>query len=456
MKNMKHQTCLFYIILIIVMILVINQVCADPLDETYRETFYITTIGNFNTTPGDINNVYDYRSRLLADNSGVMPPNVKVGFSQSFWTLYVTEESYYDYIFKENSPDFYFDLSEDANALFGVHMNGTPWGDVTNQTIDRLSNYLEKYNNGEFVQKDRNGNIRVSSKTQTPFEDEACSDTDQLEMQITLSRNATLVQKLFGRNHRMASRLLRWYQKQHPDLIVFNSMSSETHLNSEANNEYCDFSNASKQEYRDWLSGNGFYSGNPQFGSVSEYNSAYGTSYASWDDLVPPTSTSGSEFDKWQEFRKEQVRQSTQYQFNWSNAGGMSPDKTFGHQVIYYIDSDRGKKAVGDYLSTYALKGGNGVTAYGSNAGDSSLFNIIYGNDKNWGFFEYNPIDTDVADNLTALNNVWNSYSHIICPYRWTGYLEYSRDRWRFRRFRKDRHRFTAFHSWPRHKSKSY
>ena len=399
---------------------------ADPLDETYKDNFYITTIGAFNTSPGSENNIYDYKSRLLSNNGGVMPKNVKVGFSKSFWPLYLTKGSYYDYTFKQSDPDSWIKLAEESDTFYGSHMNGTPWGDSADQSLDILYNYLEKYNNGELLQKDRNGYIRDSGKTQTPTANETQSEVDYLEMQLTLSRNATIIQNYFGRNYKMATRLLRWHQKQHPDLIVFSSTSSEPHLNWEANHEYCDYSNSSKQEYRDWLSGSGFYNGNAQFANVGDYNSAYGTSYASWSALEPPTSTSGSEFDKWQEFRKEQVRQCVRYQFDWSGVGGMSPDKTFGHQIGKYNNgTDQNVAALGEYYSTYAKKGANGITTYGSETSDSTMFNSVYANDKNWGLFEYNPKTTSSTDNLNALNAVWNSYGHIICPYLWYGQPDY-------------------------------
>jgi len=414
---------------------IISVICslttlADPLDETYRETFYITTIGAFNTIPGSENNIYDYKSRLLADNGGVMPKNVKVGYSKSFWPLLQTEGSYYDYIFKEMDADSSVALAEESDTFYGAHMNSVPWGDTADQTVDILHNYLEKYNGGEFLQKDQNGNIRESSKAQEPTANETAGTfSPYLEMQISLSRNATLIQKYFGRNHKMAARLLRWHQKQHPDLIIFNSMSSESHLNNEANEEYCDYSDSSKQEFRDWLSGSGFYNGNPQFASVGDYNSTYGTSYASWDDLTPPTSpnwTAGSEWMKWQDFRKEQVRQSTQYQFDWSGIGGMSPDKTFGHQVADYGDIWRQRKALGDYPTTFADRGANGITAYGAATANSTIFNAVYNNDNNWGLFEYNRMSSNVSYNRDALNAVWNSYGHIICPYLWYGQPTYA------------------------------
>ena len=402
---------------------------ADPLDETYRETFYITTIGAFNTVSNSENNIYDYKSRLLSDNGGVMPKNVKVGYSRSFWTLAVTKGSYYDYIFKQTDPDSLINLAVESDTVYGAHMNGVPWGDSADQSSDILHNFLEKYNGGEFLQKDQNGNIRESSKTQEPTANETAGTFSPfLEMQLSLSRNAALVQKYFSRNHKMAARLLRWHQKQHPDLIVFNSMSSESHLNNEANEEYCDYCDSSKQEYRDWLSGSGFYDGNPQFASVGDYNAAYGTSYANWDDVEPPTSpnwSAGSEWMKWQEFRKEQVRQSTQYQFDWSNFGGMSPDKTFGHQVSDYGDIWRQRKALGDYPTTYANKGANGITAYGSATANSTIFNAVYNNDNNWGLFEFNRMSSTLSYNTDALNAVWNSKGHILCPYLWYGQPAY-------------------------------
>lgn len=103
----------------------------------------------------------------------------------------------------------------------------------------------------------------------------------------------------------------------------------------------------------------------------------------------------------------------------------MCPDKTFGHQVADYGDTDRQRKALGDYPSTYAIKGGNGITAYGTATANSTIFDTVYNNDKNWGLFEYNRLSASTSFNLTALNTVWNSLGHIICPYIWYGQPTY-------------------------------
>jgi len=400
---------------------------ADPLDETYRQTFYITTIGGFNTAPG-INNIFDYKSNMLAKVGGVMPKNIKVGFSRSFWALNQTQGGYYDYLFNQTTPDALVNLAIVSDLPYGSHINGMPWGDSAVQAQDILHNFLEKYDGGIYVQKDRNGNIRKAAVAQTPYADEdAGAFSPFLEMQLTLSRYADVVQQYVGRNNRTAARLLKWYREQHPDLVVFGSMSSEYHQNNTPNNEFCDYSDSSKQDFRDWLSGDGLYENEGQFADLETFNSAFGLSYGSWNEVEPPTAenwSGGSYWSKWHEFRIAQVRNIEQAQIDWTYEAGISPDRNFGHQIPFAPGSSQQQKNACDWTTTFCNNGANGITTYGANSWSPTIFNAIYSNDKNWGIFEYNPLSSETTC-LSALNAVWNYKGHVLCPYAWYGQPTY-------------------------------
>ena len=408
-------------------LLAIIPVKADPLDETYHQTFYITTIGGFNTAAG-INNVFDYKSNMLAKVGGIMPKNIKVGYSRSFWPLNQTQGSYYDYLFNQAGADSLIDLAVVSDTPYGSHINGMPWGDSADQSLDILHNFLEKYDGGSYVQKDRNGNIRQAALEQTPYADEQSgSFSPFLEMQLTLSRNADLVQQYVGRNNRTAARLLKWYREQHPDLIVFGSMSSEYHQNVSANHEYCDYGDWSIQEFRDWLSGDGLYVGEAQYASLAAFNSAFGLSYSSWSEVAPPTAlnwTTGSYWSKWHEFRIAQARNIEQAQIDWTYEAGISPDRNFGHQIPFTPGGSSQQKYACDWTTTFCDNGANGITTYGANSWSPTIFNAIYSNDKNWGIFEYNPLSS-YSTCLSALNAVWNYKGHVLCPYNWYGQPTY-------------------------------
>ena len=416
---------------------------ADPLDEVYWRTFHISPIGGYDQTAGSSNNVTLQRDKLLAQTGGVQPANVKAGFSMAANFMQFTFGSYFDYIYAPASPgsevDASMGLAIASDLPVGYHVNGTPWADTSDQSADLLCNYLEKYNGGSLLQVDRLGRIRNASRAQEPTANEVYDGfSDQLEMQLSLSRNATVVQDYLGRNCRIALRTLDWYREQHPDLISFASMSSEYGMNVAANSEYCDYSTWSKQEFRDWLSGAGLYTGQAQYASLAAFNSAFsgatGFPRASWDAVQPPTtvtwSTStanGRWWNKWQAFRVAQVNNMEQAQIEWCNDAGWSPDYLYGHQIPFDPASTSGTdpKYASPWTTTFVNDGGNGITTYGSRTSNTTIFSAMYANDHSWGIFEYNPQSTSVSANLSALDTVWNNKGHIVCPYAWYGQPAY-------------------------------
>lgn len=417
---------------------------ADPLDTPYWRTFYITPIGGYDLAPGSSNNLFMVRDRLLALTRGAQPANIKVGFSMTANFIASTHGGYYDYVYSPAyapwETDTNLEMARATGLPLGIHVNGTPWADPPVQSMDVLSNFLEKYGNGALLQVDRFGRIRNAARAQEPTADEVYDGfADMLEMQLTLSRNATLVQDYLGRNARIAMRLLGWYREQHPDLLVFTSTSSEYAQNVAANTEYCDYSEWSKQEFRDWLSGAGLYAGQGQYASLAAFNSAFsgatGFPWPSWDAVQPPTNVNwstltanGRWWNKWHEFRIAQVRNMVQQQIQWGFEAGWSPDLLYGHQIPFdpNTTSETERKYASPWTTTFVDHGGNGITTYGSWASSTTIFNAIYANDRNWGIFEWNPMDTDsVANNLAALNTVWNSKAHIVCPYAWYGQPPY-------------------------------
>ena len=381
--------------------------------------------------PGNVNNLFDYRSKLLALTDGVMPTNVKLGASFGAEPLQFTQGDYYDYIFKQTRMAPPFEACFASDTPLGIHVNATPWADERDQSVDVLSNFLEKYGNGVFLQKDRSGNIRNRFVAQNPENDELISGgVSQLEMQLTLSRNATLVQNYFRRNNRMVARQQNWYREQHPDIVAFASMSSEFQQNNAANGEYCDYSDSTKQEFRDWLSGAGFYVGEAQYANLATFNSAFGLSYSSWDNVNPPTTINwsvGSYWNKWHEFRVVQVNNIVQEQIKWTIDGGLTPDQVYGHQTHHDpATTDDGKRMhAGYWTTTFVEEGGNGITTYNDSAWDTTLFGVIKNNDKNWGNFEYNPLQPTISQNLFALETVWDNDAHINCPCAWSGAAPY-------------------------------
>ena len=421
----------FLSLFIAVICLLSIPVNADPIDEAYWKTFYITTLGGFNTVPNNVNNIFYYRDRLLALNGGVMPKNLKIGYGGATWFLMSTQGSYYDYIYIAREVTDQLKPSLDSDSHIGYFINGMPWGDSADQSLDILHNYLEKYNGGELLQKDRSGRIRMASLAQDPtINEQVDAFAPYLEMQLTLSRNASVVQDYVGRNNHIAAGTINWQREQHPDLIVFTTMSSEYAQNTSANHDYCDYSDWSKQEFRDWLSGTGFYVGQGQYATLTDFNNAFGFSYSSWGDVEPPTTvnwTGGSYWQKWNDFRIVQVGNMEQTQIDWTQRMGWNPDRVYGHQIPFDPNTvnDIERKLATPWTTAFVENGSDGITTYGPRASDSIIFNAISADNKNWGIFEYNPLDTSVANNLSALDTVWNTGGHIVCPYLWYGQPTY-------------------------------
>ena len=312
----------------------IQTVIADPLDETQRNLFHLALIGAWDDKAGSFNNAADYQARMLSLTGGVKPRNLKLGTSDGVDFLMSSHGAYYDYIYAPvrvqdlgthylGEVDYSMGLAQRTDLPMGFHINGMPWADGQNQAEDHLHNYLERYQNGSLLQVDRGGRIRNSAVDQETSGKETFTDAPQLEMQVTLSRNATLVRDYAGRNCRAAMRILGAARDEHPDLVSFASLSSEVGQNLHANVEYSDYSAWSKQEYRDWLSGAASYTGKGQYASLATFNAAFlgasGFPYASWAVVQPPTMVSWSGtsattrwWKKWQDFRIHQVQQMVQ------------------------------------------------------------------------------------------------------------------------------------------------
>ena len=401
---------------------------ADPLDSPYWRTFQINTIGV--GTGG----AAEYRQLVLTNTAGMMPRNVKVGFAANDASLMTASGGYYDYLPSVFNLQSSLDGGRANDLPIGLHLNAMPWNDSAQQSSDILHNVLEKYNGGALLQVDRAGRIRKASLAQDPaIDEEAGAFSPFLEMELTLSPYAPLVQDYMLRNTRLAARYFAWLREQAPDIVAFCTMSSEFGMNTEANNDWCDYSLWSKQEFRDWLSGSGLYAGQGQYASLSAFNTAFagatGFPWAGWSAVVPPTNVlwtataNGNWWKKWHEFRVAQVRNIEQNQMRAARSAGWSPDRLFGHQIPGDPNSTSdtlSTQHASPWTTTFVKEGSGGITTYGANAASAALFNAVYADDKNWGICEYNPLSTNATANLNALNAVWNAKAHLLCPYNWT------------------------------------
>ncbi len=399
-------------------------VTADPLDTTYRQTFHLNTLG-----VGTGSEVPIYRESMLSEVGGVMPQNVKVGISATGSKIMSANGGYYDYLPSVHLQDSSLAAGRSYDLPLGTHLNAIPWDDRSNQSLDILQNYLEKYEGGVFLQRSREGLVRTGS--QDPAEDETGDSWPILQLQLTLSPYATLVNDYFVRNTRLAARHFAWLREEAPDIVTFCTMTSEPGQNLR-DGKFCDYSDWSKQEFRDWLSGAGLYEGEGQYSSLAEFNAAFSGAddfpWSSWAAVVPPTNiqfnatANGDWWYKWHEFRIAQVQHFEQRQMTAARSAGWSPDRLFGHQQAGIPDDLSSllytMKAT-PWTTTFVKDGGNGVTAGGATTSNTTLFASLYANDKSWGLVEYNPNSTNLNENLNALATVWDYQAHVVCPYQW-------------------------------------
>ena len=126
---------------------------ADPLDEAGWRTFHIATIGAWDQPWGSItNSLQTYRSRMLSMVGGVQPRNVKVGWYGGVGAHEHTLGAYFDYLYTPYyfsvDLNYWLGLAIAYDLPVGFSVSGPPWADSDNQSLDILSNYLEKSGGG--------------------------------------------------------------------------------------------------------------------------------------------------------------------------------------------------------------------------------------------------------------------------------------------------------------------
>lgn len=440
------------------MVLLGTSFAADPREEAYWRTFYLTPIGAWGAEdpvpsingnapyPLGIGNVTEYRDSMLLLTGGEEPLNLRIGISNQTQFLSSTQGVYYDWLYEPNPISDLAGLIEQSlkfDVPMGVHLNGTPWADTPNQSVDTLLNHLEILESGRYLARDRNGNFRRG--VQDPTIDESYDDfAPQLEMQLSLSRYAEPVREYLARNLRMSARVLAWYREQHPDLIIYNSASSE-YAQHTLDNEWFDYSEWSRQEFRDWLSGDGDYTGQEKYASLEDFNSQFtggnflnptppGFPFASWDAVEPPTDPNWTASQRrgqwwllWQEFRIHQVASMVQFHQDQVIVAGWSPDRTYGHQIPFNPASTNNtvRRYATPWTTTFTHSSSNGITTYETNAASNTIFSAMYANDRNWGIFEYNRLSDSVSLNRDAIDATWNNHIHVLTPYAWGGQETY-------------------------------
>jgi hypothetical protein len=156
---------------------------------------------------------------------------------------------------------------------------------------------------------------------------------------FSLSRLNTVYRMYKKRNVQAAAKVLVDWGNANNGLFVGVSLDSETLMA----NQNSDFNPLVISEWKMWLQNTGIYGSGgayfgtgriPSFASISDFNTAMGTSFASWDAMTPPTSVSpGNTFyEEWERWRVMLIVHSTSDETLWIEQAGVDRTHVYGHQ----------------------------------------------------------------------------------------------------------------------------
>lgn len=229
----------------------------------------------------------------------------------------------------------------------------------------------------------------------------------------------------------VAKRLIEW-RTQNPELLVGVSLDSELWQYVWDSTRYSDYNPLSIAEWIEWLNGTGMYDAttgeykgearSPVFTSISQFNTAMGTSFASWSAVDPPrVRNDGNAFwEEWTRWRTTLLTHHLQDLTNWLIEAGLPANRVYTHQNHVPSGSDS-YYLTSSILRTAAVSPGSlGVTLYGTATKDTDFMKQVRGYNKNWGVPEYNPEQkTDKASSYDSLEKTYANGAHYISPLSW-------------------------------------
>jgi|GEM_PF-4828849 len=374
---------------------------------TYDESYYI--LFNIYPTPPQV--------RINAELNGIVDsfadtPYVKTGLSVQ--TQYLSLDTFahqQNYNWDSDFLDRQLQYAADNNVPVLIQMNAGGWSGDTglmHALADDTRTTMWDTNNWDMYRSIDQHNY------------------------MTYSRKNLKHYAFKKRNMQQAAKRIVEWRAAHPELLVGVSLDSEDWQYVWDGTRYSDYNPLSIAEWKEWLTGtgiydpvNGMYKGqarSPVFSSIAQFNSAMGTSFASWSAVDPPrTRSDGNPFwEEWTRWRTMLLKHHLQDMANWLIEAGLPANRVFAHQnhissgsADYYLTSS--------ITTTAALSPGSlGVTLYGNATKDTDYFKQLLGYDNNWGAPEYNPMDkTNKASNYDGLVKTYEGGAHYISPLSW-------------------------------------
>lgn len=362
---------------------------------------------NSNNKTADDAALASMKSRL-----GVGGTNTKLGWSFASWAMSLeTNGATSDYSYKSAPLDYNLTLAADASLPVLVHMDDGRWADCCN------SNSSGGWNTDleDHIAAQPN-TVMLNANGVSQYRPYSGGDY------FSLSRLNTVYQSYKKRNVQAAAQVISTWATAHPGLFIGVSLDSETLYPSSS-----DYGVNAIQEWRDWLANTGIYGpGGIHFGegrvpafTVSGFNAAMSTSFASWSAVTPPTTIApGQAFsEEWQHWRVLQIEHAVEDETSWIAAAGIDRTLIYGHQtpnLDEYGFAD-------DIRTATASNGAGGTTMYSwLPTNQAAITDQLRGAGKNnWGVFEQNPQTTNSTQALGTLNALFNDGVKIICPNAW-------------------------------------
>lgn len=347
----------------------------------------------------------------MKDMLGIGGPYTKLGWSFSSWALSRdVDYSSTDYNFDPTNMNYVLGIASQLKLPVLVHMNDGRWADCCTSNSDggwntTLLDHIAAQPN----------TTQVNQNNVSFYHSWYGSDF------FSFSRLNHVYRSYKKRNVQGSARTLMNWARSQPDLFVGVSLDSETLFPSID----ADYGYFATEEWRMWLQNKGIYGPggeyfgqgrSPPFTSIQELNAAFLTSFASWDDVVPPETFQDGQphSENWQQWRITLIDHEVADETLWLAEAGIPRELIYGHQtpeLNYY--------GYGDSWSTeVAANGAGGVTMYGRNPDDfGNIVDPMKANSwNNWGVFEVNPLTTNFTFSYETLITYFKEGIKIICP----------------------------------------
>ncbi|CAK7231829.1 hypothetical protein SBRCBS47491_008062 [Sporothrix bragantina] len=337
--------------------------------------------------------------------------HTQLGFSFSSWCLSRdTNPAASNYTFNSTNLEYVLGLAKELSLPILVHANNGRWADCCTSNSD--GGWNDALLDAIAAQPDT---TMLNSAGDSLYGHDFGSNY------FSFSRYNSFYRSYKQRNLQASMSTIAAWAAENPSLFAGISLDSETLYANDA----ADYNPLLIREWKEWMQNTGLYGASgayfgqgrvPAFVDVSDFNTATGQSFASWDDVTPPAPLSqGDPFtEEWQRWRVQAIVHTVSDETAWIVEAGIPRNQIYGHQtpeLEYYNFGD-------DLTTATAANGASGYTAYGRAPLDFQSIDTPLRADgtNNFGLFELNPLSTDNSFSYDTLTTLWSDGAKILCP----------------------------------------